>query len=275
MADESIPDYQRGLGAYHEAFAKELEAAVDALLIDRGARVLDVACGDGVYSAWLSRRVGPSGNVVALDVMPAYLELARRNVQKMAAETADRVEYALGDLLKSPMAPASFDLVWCAQSLRSLPPRDSLESMVELTRPGGRVAVLENDALHQVLLPWPEKLELAIRRAELAGLSDEEKPASRHYVGRRLPSLFRKCGLVDVRVTTRAADRQSPLKASEREFLECYLSDLRELVDGELDAAMRKELERLARPGSKDYLPDRDDFHFTCVDRLVIGTRPG
>jgi ubiquinone/menaquinone biosynthesis C-methylase UbiE len=41
-----------------------------------GERVLDVACGTGVVARLASRRVGPTGTVVGLDLNPGMLALA-------------------------------------------------------------------------------------------------------------------------------------------------------------------------------------------------------
>ena len=48
-----------------------------------------------------------------------------------------------------------------------------MRRMVRLARPGGTVAVLEDDSLHQVLLPCPVEVELALRAAELKGFVGE------------------------------------------------------------------------------------------------------
>ena len=43
-----------------------------------GDRVLDLACGDGVYARLAGRTPGREGRVLAVDLSPAFLELARR-----------------------------------------------------------------------------------------------------------------------------------------------------------------------------------------------------
>jgi ubiquinone/menaquinone biosynthesis C-methylase UbiE len=41
---------------------------VGTLPIRTGDLVLEMACGDGAYTPWLSAKVGPEGGVVGLDV---------------------------------------------------------------------------------------------------------------------------------------------------------------------------------------------------------------
>lgn len=277
---DGLPGYQKGLGAYHKAFAHELRAMIDGLPVPRGARVLDLACGDGTFARWLAPRVGPGGSVVAVDCLPEYLELARATVDSARGRDErafGAVEYVAGDVEQLPLPEGMFDLVWCAQSLRSLPDPDrTIGRMIGLAKPGtGRVAVMENDAMHQVLLPWPAPLELAIRRAELKALSDEERPATRYYVGRRLPQMLGAAGLCDVRMETWAADRRAPLGDAERTFLDFYLSELRGRVEGDLESGALERLDRLVDPASRDYLPGQADVTMTCIDHVVVGRRPG
>ncbi len=74
---EDLPDYALELAAYHRAHGSELRNIVGNLPLNRGDRVLDLACGDGDYSHWLAERVGDAGLVIGLDSSVNYLELAQ------------------------------------------------------------------------------------------------------------------------------------------------------------------------------------------------------
>lgn len=265
---EKLPGYAGMLTDYHRAYARELKAMIAGLPIRDGDRVLEMACGDGVYSAWLAERVGPQGSVTAIDVSAAFLELARKN-------TGPRVGLVAGAAERMPFAVDTFDLVWCAQSLYSLPdPVEAVRLMRHVVKPGGVVAVLENDTLHHILLPWPVEVELAVRAAELVALVGESDRPRKYYVGRQLDEVFHKAGLVQTRKHTYATNRQAPLDLEERGFLQKYLLDLLERTRPHLDAAMGTRFEALATPGSKEFLPDREDMTVTCLDHVVWGIKP-
>src|SRR4051812_38665309 len=119
MPDSPIPSYEPMLAAYHRAFAPELRAMVGTLPLSEGQAVLDMACGDGVYSPWLAERVGPTGRVVAVDVMPEYLDLARKTAA--SSPLASIIEFTAAPIESLPFDEATFDLCWCAQSFYSLP----------------------------------------------------------------------------------------------------------------------------------------------------------
>ena len=230
--------------------------------------MLDLACGDGVYARWLAERLGQRGRVLAVDLSPAFLELARREVA--ADELSDRVTFARADLRQLPIPDDCFDLVWCAQSLYSLPdPVDALRRMARAARPGGTVAVFENDELHHVLLPWPVEVELALRQAELTALQRLSKKPQKFYVGRHLRPAFRAAGLADCRHRTWTIDRQAPLEPDDRAYFAGYLADLRKKASPHLSDEVSDEFERLVEPGSPAYLLDSPDFTATCLNHVA------
>lgn len=265
-----LPDYEPMLAAFHAAFHRELRAMIAELPVPAGADVLDVACGDGAYSALLAEKVGPNGRVVALDADPKYVEHARRSIRE--DPSAASIEFLVATLEDPPFPPGAFDLVWCAQSLYSLPePVAALRRMARLAKPGGLVVVLEDDALHRLILPWPVEIELAVRAAEFAVVVDESRHPRKFYVGRRLRSVFREAGLTEIHKSTWAVDRAYPLGEAERRFLTEYLRRLRERIASDLDSEIRSDFDRLVDEGSADFLLDRPDFDMTCIDHVVWG----
>jgi len=268
-----LPDYEPLLAAFHTAFGHELRLMIDQLPLMAGAAVLDVACGDGAYVPWLAEKVGPTGRIVALDAEPKYLEHARRSTPNGAC--AAPTEFVVGNLENMPMPLGMFDFVWCAQSLYSLPePVSALRRMARAAKPGGIVAVLEDDGLHRLILPWPIEIELAVRAAELAALADQSRHPRKYYIGRRLRAVFREAGLREIRKSTWASDRSYPLAETERRFLIEYLRRLHERIAAYLETGICHDFERIIDERSPDFLLDQPDFDVTCIDHVVWGTVP-
>ena len=211
--------------------------------------------------------------MIAVDRSPAFLELARRG--RVGDDPTDRVGFVQADLQHLPIPKGVFDLVWCAQSLYSLPdPVDALRRMEQAARPGGLVAVLENDEFHHVLLPWPVEVELGLRHAELAALSESSNKPRKFYVGRHLLRVFRAAGLADCQHRTWTIDRQAPLSPDERDYFAGYLKDLGQKVGPYLEPEIRDEFERLTHPDSDAYLLDNPDFHVTCLNHIAWCVKP-
>lgn len=267
-----LPEYWQMLHAYHCSRQAELRAIIATLPLTAGARVLDLASGDGCYSRWLAER---AGQVVGVDASRAYITLARQ--QTDGTPYADRICFKAGDAAALPFADGTFDLAWCAQSFYSLPDPDAaLAEMIRVTRPGGAVAVLENDTLHQIVLPWPAWLELAVRQAQLDAQADRHTAdeLEKFYIGRNLRGLFQDHGLEQCELHSHSVDRHAPLSADEQTFLRGYLYELRDRAWPRLAGTARAELERLLTPGSPEYLLDRPDLHLAHLELLALGRKP-
>jgi demethylmenaquinone methyltransferase / 2-methoxy-6-polyprenyl-1,4-benzoquinol methylase len=123
------------------------ERAVDLSGVGPGDRALDVATGTGDLAIALKRRVGPSGEVIGSDFSDQMLELARR-------KTSD-VKFEWGNALELPYEDGSFDAVtvgFGARNFSDLP--RGLAEMARVTRPGGRVVVLEITTPQRPPLSW-------------------------------------------------------------------------------------------------------------------------
>lgn len=236
-------------------------------------RVLDLACGDGFYTRRIAGRLGPEGSVTGVDLNLAYLAQADEEASRQGGRA--RIDLVAASFDRLPFPEGTFDFVWCAQSLYSLPdPVVAIAHMARMLRPGGRVAVLENDTLHQVFLPWPVDLELPLRTAELRSFREGSRNSSKYYVGRRLPALLAAAGLEPMRMTTHAFDRQAPLGAAERDLLQCYLDEVAERVAPHLEGALRQTLRQLVEPGSPRHLLEQPHLTMTWLNVLAIGRRP-
>ena len=105
-----------------------------------GSRVLDVASGSGDLAAAFAKRAGPTGQVWMTDINAAMLGVGR---DKMI-DTGVFAPLALCDAEKLPFASETFDCVSVAFGLRNMTHKDAaLAEMARVTRPGGRVLVLE------------------------------------------------------------------------------------------------------------------------------------
>lgn len=272
LSDDELPAYAPMLAAFHRTCASDLQKIIADLPIKPGARVLDMACGDGAYSLWLAERVGPTGSVIGVDRSTAYLDVARE--QARSSPLSPIISFQQGDIAELPFADDSFDLVWCAHSLYSLPdPVAALHELRRVASVGGHVAILENDTLHHHLLPWPAELELAVRSAQLDALEAEVDGSGKFYIGRDLCRVFDMVDLSACCVTSYTIDHRAPLSADERIFLGAYLEDLGKRARPYMDVATRTAFDLLLRPYSSLYLLDRGDFFSSHLELVAVGTK--
>ncbi len=102
-----------------------------------GDRVLEVGSGLGLLAVEVASR---AVRVTGIEHAGAQLAEAQRR------SSAPNVEFVQGDAHALPFADASFDLVYCRYVLEHLAdPGRALTEMRRVLRPGGRVAVQENN----------------------------------------------------------------------------------------------------------------------------------
>ncbi|MCP4658919.1 MAG: class I SAM-dependent methyltransferase [bacterium] len=114
---------------------------VAALDLEPGCRILDLAAGTADMALEVLRQC-PRAKAVGLDPSPGMLEIGRRKVGE--AGFGERIELRRGRAEALPFADRSFDGVSIAFGIRNVPDRAAgLREMARVTRPAGRIAILE------------------------------------------------------------------------------------------------------------------------------------
>ena len=267
---DRLPDYAALLTARHEAHGDTFREVVAGLPLRPEDAVLDVAVGDGFFTDLLSRRC-PRGRVVAVDVDDGFLRLADD-----AYVDRRRAGLVAGDGYALPFGEGTFDLVWCAHSLRSLPDAvAAVREWLRVLRPGGRVAVLENDRMHGVVLPWPPEAEAAFYRAECAaeGETATREPGGLH-AGRRVMRILREAGAGEVLRRSYVRDVYPPVGAADRDYVAAHLTSLREAAWPHMGGEERSRFGGLVTAGDAEFLADRADLEAAFLDVVGIGRKP-
>jgi SAM-dependent methyltransferase len=115
-----------------------------------GERVLDLACGTGVIARHVAPLVGVSGRVVAVDISPDMLTVAR----SIPAPPGAAIEWREGNASELDIEAGAFDLVICQQGLQFFPDRaQGAAAMHRALAAGGRaiIAVWRELERHDVL----------------------------------------------------------------------------------------------------------------------------
>lgn len=124
-----------------EDAARRRRAVLDALAPSSGERVIDIGTGPGFLALEIAGRVGPTGDVVGIDISGPMLQLA-------SARSADipQVRFATADATKVPVPDASFDVAVSVQVFEYVADvQGALVEMYRVLRPGGRGAIVTTD----------------------------------------------------------------------------------------------------------------------------------
>jgi len=121
---------------WHRACAERL---VEFSSLGGGAIVLDAGTGTGFAAIAAARAVGAGGRVVAVDLSPGMLAVARRHERE---PTSASIEWVHGNAVDvAGYSAGSFDAVICAAALLYMPVSAALAEWHRLLRPGGAIAV--------------------------------------------------------------------------------------------------------------------------------------
>ena len=166
---------------------------LDEVGVKSGWRCLDVGCGGGQVTLELSRRVGPSGEVVGLDSDGTILGLVHAYAE---AAGAANVRCVQGDAL-TLWPDESFDLTYARFLLSHVPnPKAVLDGMALATRQGGVVVAEDVEFAGHLCYPRSAPFD---RYVELYREVVRRRGGDAE-IGPRLASLFHEVGVEDVRV---------------------------------------------------------------------------
>jgi ubiquinone/menaquinone biosynthesis C-methylase UbiE len=116
-----------------QALWPDPDALVGALRLERGMTALDLACGDGYFTAAMARRIAPA-EVIGVDLEPGMLEQARAACRRLP-----NCRFLVGDAMElSRLIRIPVDYVLLANTLHGAPDRPALSRQVAaVVRPGG------------------------------------------------------------------------------------------------------------------------------------------
>lgn len=144
---------------WHEECATKL---VEGLEINKGDRILDLACGTALAGMAALERSGETGSLVGVDISLEMLKVALTSCEERELEN---VELVLGDAQKLDLEENSFNVVICSLGLMLFPDEKwTLTYWKKFLIPGGRLAVhcLSEDSHIQLKLIQKAAAEFGI-----------------------------------------------------------------------------------------------------------------
>jgi SAM-dependent methyltransferase len=173
--------------------APTTRALFEQVGVGPSSRCLDVGCGGGDVTTALAR-LAPDGFVVGADMDVTKLAVAR----KEAAEAGlVNIDYRAANVMDPPIDDDVYDLVHARFLLTHVPdPSLALAQMSAWLAPGGALVVVDIDCTGHFCYPdnpvFRRYVQLYSEVARARGCDPD--------IGRRLPSLIRATGLVDLRM---------------------------------------------------------------------------
>ncbi len=149
--DMAADGWNKHTAMIHDWLQPVTQMMLDEAHIKLGSHVLDIAAGAGDQTLEIARRVGSNGSVLATDISPAILALAKKNAQiagfkQIATQVADAQSLGLKG--------KDFDAAVCRLGLMFCHiPLEALAEIRSALRPNGRFsAVVFSDPTHNPCL---------------------------------------------------------------------------------------------------------------------------
>ena len=167
-------------------------------------KIVDVGCGTGDFTRYLARLCSGPCRAIGIDNRPQSIRAAEKDTKN--EKLSKMIDYRIGDVLDIPIEENHSDLTCCRTLLMHLKdPTRAVMEMARVTRPGGIVGAVEGGRMVSFLDPENEDYTQLSREANEAWLTSVQKIEGKEFkIGERLPSVFQKAGLSDIKAEIHA-----------------------------------------------------------------------
>ena len=120
---------------------EHLSKLISLLDLAPGDEVADIGAGSGVLTELLAKKVGPEGQVFAVDIQKEMLLLIQQRTNRAGLQNVTPV---LGGITDPKLAAESVDLMLLVDVYHEFShPFEMCQAMAEALRPGGRIVLVE------------------------------------------------------------------------------------------------------------------------------------
>lgn len=130
--------------AHHDE--SKIRIILDLIGISKGDHVLDVGCGNGILTPFLLNRIGSQGSVLAVDVSPGMVEVARRK------HVYSNIEFRCDDIQTIQLKRTRFNAVIFYSMFPHIDDKQkAITRCAQLLLPGGKLCICHSDPRYKII----------------------------------------------------------------------------------------------------------------------------
>lgn len=161
---KSINEYIERMESPDRAVWQKPEKVIDYLAIRDGDVIADIGAGSGYFSVLLSKRVGDSGRIYAVDIENEMIEYIEKRAKK---ERLNNIKTILSKPDDPLLLESSIDLIFICDTYHHIEGRDNyLKILKKVLKKNGRLAIVD---FHVVDTPVGPPLNIRISKDKIMG----------------------------------------------------------------------------------------------------------
>lgn len=153
ISDTYDENLQITFDLYNDTAENTRNFMVNKLDIKPEDNILEISAGTGKDSEIILSKLNEKGSLTLLDITPAMLQCARKNIKESKAST----NFVSGTACSLPFADNTFNKLYCFAGVGHFPDvKKAFKEMARVVKPGGKVVLCEKN-----VPPWLKSTEYA------------------------------------------------------------------------------------------------------------------
>ena len=253
--NEVAPRYHKRWASVNKGPFQSTKKLVESVNINNGDAVLDVACGTGVVTNEIQKKIGKSGYVVGVDTSTTAIKIAKKwNGEK------DNVNFINTDAEKFSFSK-KFDIITCQYALFFFPnAQKALKNMKNSLKKSGNIGISVHGSNDKV--PYFSSIIDSVTKYIPDYIPPGSPDLDRFGTKSALKKEVRKAGFSKIKVTE-FIFHYSPGNFEDywKTYLKYIAKPLKEKLN-ELDYSKRKELKRAVKEKTSSYTKKNGEILF-------------
>lgn len=253
--NEIAPRYHKRWASLNKGPFESTSKLIDLVKINKGNSVLDIACGTGVVTKEIHKKIGNSGHVIGIDASSTAIKIAKKWNDKKS-----NLDFLNSDAEKFSFAK-KFDVITCQYALFFFPnAQKALKNMKNSLKKDGKIGISVHGRKDKV--PFFSNILDSVTQFIPDYVPADTPNLDRFGTKFSLSDEIKKAGFIKISVKEYVFE-YTPGNFEEywKNYIKYIAKPLKEKIDA-LEYSERKQLKQLVKEKSSQYTKKNGDIVF-------------